>query len=58
MPITNRGASAQEVQMMTLLASPFKWALAFSMVVRTLVDSTASIAFFDVDRLLVLEEGD
>jgi hypothetical protein len=34
-PITNTG-----VEMMTLLAPPFKWALAFSMVVKMQVDFT------------------
>jgi hypothetical protein len=39
-PITNMGASAGGVEMMILLAPSFKWALAFSMVVKTPVDST------------------
>jgi hypothetical protein len=39
-PITNMGASAEGAEMMTLLAPPFKWAPAFSMVVKTPVDST------------------
>ena len=39
-PITNMGASAEGAEMMTLLAPPFKWAPAFSMVVKMSVDST------------------
>jgi len=39
-PITNMGASAEGAEMMTLLAPPFKWALAFSMVAKMPVDST------------------
>jgi hypothetical protein len=39
-PITNMGVSAEGEEMKTLLAAPFKWAVAFSMVVKTPVDST------------------
>lgn len=37
-PITNMGALAEGVEMMTYLAPPFEWALAFSKLVKTLVD--------------------
>ena len=39
-PTTNMGASAEGAEMMTFLAPPFKWAEAFSTVVKTPVDST------------------
>src|ERR1700719_39672 len=39
-PITNIGASAEGAEMMTFLAPPFRWAEAFSVVVKTPVDST------------------
>ena len=38
--VTNMGASEEGVEMMTLLAPPFKWTPAFSMVVKTPIDST------------------
>merc|ERR1711970_144875 len=39
-PITNMGASAEGAEMTTFLAPPLKWRPAFSMVVKTPVDST------------------
>jgi hypothetical protein len=38
-PITNMGALAEGAEIMTLLAPPFKWTPAFSMVVKMRVDS-------------------
>jgi hypothetical protein len=38
-PITNMGALAEGVEMLTLLAPPFKWPPAFSIVVKTPIDS-------------------
>ena len=46
---------------MTLLAPPFKWALAFSMVVKTPVDSMAHLASASPHLMLevsLLEDGD
>merc|ERR1712000_289867 len=39
-PMTNIGASAEGAEMTTFFAPPFKWAEAFSVVVKTPVDST------------------
>ena len=39
-PITNMGASAEGAEMITLLAPPFKWAPAFSMMVKMPIHST------------------
>jgi len=38
--MTNIGASAEGAEMTTFFAPPFKWAEAFSVVVKTPVDST------------------
>ena len=42
--ITNMGALAERVEIMTFLASTFKCTLDFSMVVKTPVDSTRYLA--------------
>ena len=39
-PMTNMGASAEGAEMTTFFAPPFRWAEAFSTVVKTPVDST------------------
>jgi hypothetical protein len=39
-PMTNMGASAEGAEMMTFLAPPVMWAVAFSVVVKIPVDST------------------
>jgi len=43
-PTTNIGASADGAEITTFLAPPFKWAEAFSVVVKTPVDSMTNSA--------------
>jgi hypothetical protein len=58
-PITNMGASAEGAEMMVLLAPPFKWALAFSMVVKMPVDILSTgVTPLDVSGVSLLEDGD
>ena len=61
-PITNMGASAEGAEMMTLLAPPFKWAPAFSVVVKNASKMhdilSTGITPFDVSGVSLLEDGD